>query len=429
MKEKLIITPEWETALDLALVNKKSLYITGRPGTGKSELLKYIRKSTNKNLAVVAPTGVAAINVGGVTMHSFFRLGFKPFDEKDENIIMMNKDHKRMIQELDIIVIDEVSMVRADMMDNVNYVLQTVRHSNKYFGGVKMIFIGDLYQLPPVVTDDVVRFYEKHYASPYFFDAHVFSQSNFKYNRIELTKVFRQTDRVFKKVLDNFRTNNFTQEDLDIINTRVVKRIPSKKEIVLLTPTNRIANSVNKEKLDRIESPAALYETEFVKDSNGNLPTGHKEFKDLMLKVGAQVMMTINTEHYVNGSIGVITMLDPKGNFVNVKIGETEYKIERHEWKNIKYEYNKKSARLEEINNGKIIQFPMKLSWARTIHKSQGTTLENAIIDMGNGAFATGQSYVALSRVKTLEGIYLKKPIKESDIMIDETVIEFENSF
>ncbi len=429
MEEKLIITDEWKAALDLALNNKKSLYITGKPGTGKSELLKYIRKSTNKNLAVVAPTGIAAVNVRGVTMHSFFRLGFKPFHEKDQNIIMMNKDHKRMIQELDIIVIDEVSMVRADMIDNVNYILQTVRHSNKYFGGVKMIFIGDLYQLPPVITDEVVRFYDKHYSSPYFFDAHVFTESNFKYNRIELTKVFRQTDSEFKEILDNLRTNTYTQKDLDKINERVVNRIPASREIVLLSTTNKIADQVNKERLARINSPEAFYETEFVKDANGNLPTGHKEFKNLLLKEGAQIMMTVNTPDWINGTLGTITKLDPNGEYILVEIENDTYKIVRFEWKNIKYEFNKKTGRLNEIENGSIIQFPLKLSWATTIHKSQGKTFSQAIIDMGKGAFATGQTYTALSRVRTLDGIYLKTAIKESDITIDDTIVEFENSF
>jgi len=429
MKNKLEITEEWVRAINLALNNKKSLYITGKPGTGKSELLKYIRKHTNKNLVVVAPTGIAAVNVQGQTMHSFFRLGFKPFHEKDNNIIMMGKAHKQMIQELDIVIIDEVSMVRADMIDNVNYVLQTVRDNKKYFGGVKMIFIGDLYQLPPVITDDVAKFYDEHYNSPYFFDAHVFTESNFKYNRIELTKVFRQTDEKFKEILNNFRINKFTQTDLDIINKRVVNRIPSNKKMVLLATTNKIADQVNREKLSKIDKELYFFETQFEKDANGNMPTGYREFKDLFLKEGAQVMMTVNSEEWINGSVGIIKKIDSKNQFIIVTINSVDYKVNRYEWKNIKYEFNKKSGRITEVENGKIIQFPMKLSYAITVHKAQGKTLDNAIIDMGLGAFAEGQTYTALSRVRTLEGVYLKKPISESDIMIDQTIVDFENSF
>ncbi len=431
-----ILTDEFAAAFNLMEQTQDTIFLTGRAGTGKSTLLSYFRQNSKKNIAVVSPTGIAAMNIGGQTIHSFFDF---PLTYIDPQAIHTSRKLKAIYENIETIVVDEISMCRADMLDGMDKALRVNKNMNSLFGGVQMIFIGDLFQLPPVVADDnSKRYLAEHYETPYFFSARVFQQTeqadifdkpfieNLKY--IELENIFRQKDLAFKKVLNKIREGQIEQSDLEILNSRVEINYntyldsQNSVEPITLTTTNKIANDINSAKQENINSQEFNYSAEI----SGNYPEkSYPTELNLKLKLGAQVMMLKNDpeRRFVNGTLGIIDYLDP--NSVSVRIGEVSYKIEKTDWRVIEYGWNSENKRLEEVEKGSFHQFPLKLAWAVTIHKSQGQTFDKVKINLGSGAFAHGQLYVALSRCKSLEGITLARKISARDVIVDERVKRF----
>lgn len=419
------INDDFKKALDLAEYSDKNLFITGRAGTGKSTLLKYFREYTQKKIAVIAPTGVAAVNIGGQTIHSFF--GFRPditVDKVERDYVKVRK--AKLYAQLDALVIDEISMVRADLLDCVNTFLKMHgRVKGKPFGGIQMIFIGDLYQLPPVVTSSEKDIFENVYQSPYFFDAQVMGEITLEI--VELNKIYRQEDATFIDILNSVRNKSIVDESLDILNSRLDYsfEIPDDDFYIYLTTTNAKADLINNEKLDKLKTPIFQFDAEI---------TGQFDEKfapapiSLYLKAGAHIMLTNNDKEgrYINGTVGVLTKINQKEGTLTVKLSSGErIEIYPYTWEMYRFLYNEKSRRIESDTVGSFTQFPVILAWAITIHKSQGKTFEKAIIDMDKGAFTHGQTYVALSRCVSLEGLVLKKPIEKRHIMVDWRVSKF----
>lgn len=420
-----------KTALQLLNESSKHLFITGNAGTGKSTLLEYWR-SQKQNIAVVAPTGVAALNVKGQTIHSFF--GFRPDVTVDKvERFYRNKGKNGLYKKLEAIVIDEISMVRADLLDCIDAFLRLHgRDSYAPFGGVRIIFIGDLYQLPPIVTDQEKNHFSSYYKTPYFFSASVFSQLEIEY--VELQKIYRQTDREFIEILNAIRNNTLTQEQLDRINARHDPQFetPSNRFFITLTTTNQKAQAINQHHLNNLFNERHTYSgiQSGVFDTKA-LPT----MPNLELKVGAQVMMVANDKEgrFVNGSLGKITAIERDGKtndkiFVEFESGE-EISVEPYTWEMFKVEYNPATDKLQTQVTGTFKQYPLTLAWAITIHKSQGKTFDNVIIDFGWGTFAHGQAYVALSRCTTLKGIVLTTQFEKEFIITDPTIKKFLSTF
>lgn len=428
MVEKIEINDLFKKALDLMENTSKNVFITGRAGTGKSTLLKVFLETTKKNPVILAPTGVAAVNIGGQTIHSFF--GFKP----DITLAKVGKikvylDKENLYKRLKIIVIDEVSMVRADLLDCVDKFLR-LHGPNKHlpFGGAQMIFIGDLYQLSPVVTTQEKFLFQQHYQTPYFFSAAVFAKSSFEMEFIELEKIYRQNDANFIRLLNAVRNHSATAEDLAWINERVMSDFEPKAEdfYIYLTSTNRQADDINSNELSKLATKLFSFSARVNGDFGREyLPTT----ENLELKSGAQIMMLNNDSsgRWINGTVGRIKAVkkDENGDyFITAKLQDDEIvKIYPHTWDIFHYYLAGKEIQSETI--GSFTQFPIRLAFAVTIHKSQGKTFEKVIIDLGRGAFAHGQTYVALSRCVSFEGIILKKPIKPSDLRLDWPVVKF----
>lgn len=430
-------------ALAAEFVNNtaRHLFLTGKAGTGKTTFLRYIRENTHKNTVVAAPTGVAAINAGGVTLHSLFQLplatfipaNIKGFTSIEGAIDMggllkqlkLNAEKKELLQEMDLLIIDEVSMLRADTLDAIDTILRSVR-KNHYspYGGVQVLFIGDLYQLPPVVPRDEWKLLKTHYNSPFFFHARVIEQSPPLY--IELKKIYRQKDQDFIDILNRVRNNIVLPEDLEKLNRRRISDQASiPPDTITLTTHNRKADDINAEELDKLPGKLYRFEGLIEKDFNeNNLPTELV----LYLKEGAQVMFIKNdtgeNRKYYNGKLATITRIS-NGEIFLLPFGEDrELKLEKETWQNIRYVYNRHKDKVEEEVLGSFTQYPVRLAWAITIHKSQGLTFERAVIDTGR-AFAAGQVYVALSRCIGLEGIYLLSPVFASAIQTDPLVVAF----
>lgn len=418
--------PEFQRALDLMEDTNRNLLITGRAGTGKSTLLHYFRRHTKKKAVVLAPTGVAAINVAGQTIHSFFH--FKPgvtlaSIKKKKSA----KENSSLYKKLTTIIIDEISMVRADLLDCVDKFLRlNGPDQEKPFGGVQMIFIGDLYQLPPVVTSQERDIFRSHYQSPYFFSAHVFETLDLEF--VELEKVYRQKDDEFIRMLNAIRNRTVTDADLALFNRRCDPcfSAPSGDFYISLTSTNELADAINQERLAKLKGKIweakGVISGEFGKEY---WPTG----VDLTLKKGAQIMLLNNDPYgqWVNGTIGKVIKFekDEKGTGVIVAeldTGETAH-ITPFTWEIFRFFVKDGELRSEEV--GSFTQYPVRLAFAVTIHKSQGKTFEKVVIDVGRGTFAHGQMYVALSRCTTLEGIVLKQPLKKNHILMDWQVVKF----
>ncbi|VVB74890.1 ATP-dependent RecD-like DNA helicase [Candidatus Tiddalikarchaeum anstoanum] len=416
-----LLNDDFLKAYNLLENNKSSFFITGRAGTGKSTLLRYFRDRTKKKIVVLAPTGLAALNVGGQTIHSFFRLPPRVIESHH----IKKVEDARLYKELECIVIDEVSMVRADLLDGIDkFMRKNGKDSDKPFGGVQVILFGDLFQLAPVVSSTETSLSER-YMSPYFFSADVFDK--IKLSIIELEKVYRQTDKDFIAILDSIRTGEFDEKTLEMINSRVNPNFNAETDesFITLTGTNEQANYLNMNKLGSLPGKRFVYNASF----EGNFDKNGKNFPvdpELYLKVGSKVILTRNdpSGSYVNGSIGKVTDLD--NNFVMVKLDQGGIVgVERTNWDKIEYKLDAETNKIIVETKGRMKQFPIRLAWALTIHKSQGQTFDKIFIDLSRGAFSHGQTYVALSRSRTLNGIVLKSPIQISDIIIDQAVVEF----
>jgi ATP-dependent DNA helicase PIF1 len=413
-------TPEFEHAFDVMERTSRHVYITGNAGTGKSTLLHYFKEKTAKKMVVLAPTGVAAINVGGATIHSLFRFPPRLVTKDDVRRV---RGKEALFAALETVVIDEVSMVRADVMDAIDHSLRLNRkRPHEPFGGVQVILIGDLYQLPPIVDRELQDYFIDTYRSPYFFDAQVFAAHAFEV--IELKKVFRQRDPGFVDLLNKVRNNHILAADLLRLNQRCAPSAPAGTGTlaITLTSTNGLASQINLERLGALRAKARSFDAEVTGDfDEQSCPTDRR----LTLKPGAQVMMVKNdpNKRWVNGSLGVVHTLSDKE--ITVSFGGEVCLVEPSAWDKIEYDYHQADGRIEPKVTGSFRQYPIKLAWAITVHKSQGKTFDHVIIDLGRGAFAHGQTYVALSRCRSLEGIRLKSPITRSDIILDGTVSQF----
>jgi hypothetical protein len=420
----------------------RPIFLTGKAGTGKTTFLRHIKNTTAKNTAVVAPTGVAAIHCGGTTIHSFFQLPFTPFvpevqrgTEKSANLsdkysllknLKIDSEKRTLFRELELLIIDEVSMVRCDILDAIDTVLRYFRKKpSTPFGGVQVLFIGDLFQLPPVVPDDQWKILQEYYEGPFFFQAKVMQQSRPLY--IELKKIYRQTDRHFIDVLNRIRNNEVEEEDLQVLNAcyQPEFRAPAGENYITLTTHNHKADAINSNELARLPGELHRFEGGVEGDfPERNFPTD----RVLNLKKGAQVMFIKNdTEkirRYYNGKIGTVKEIREDKIIVVFPDEDRELEVEKDTWKNIRYTFDAKTRRVEEEMFGTFTQYAIRLAWAITIHKSQGLTFERAIIDAGN-SFAAGQVYVALSRCTSLSGVILYSRIFRNSVMTDERVIRF----
>ncbi|MDP1726964.1 MAG: AAA family ATPase [Bacteroidota bacterium] len=422
----------FKRAFEAIEYTNECLFITGKAGTGKSTLLRHFAKNTKKQCVVLAPTGIAAINVGGATVHSFFRFPFRPLVDKDEEITKFAKSSSKfkIIHKLETLIIDEVSMLRADLIDAIDYSLRiNGGNINLPFGGKQVVFFGDLFQLEPVVQNNEVERYlfTEYYRSHYFFDAKVFSQVHL--HCIELRKVYRQTDPDFIKLLDSIRLKNADEYDLRQLNLRVQKNFePSEDELyVNLCTRNNTAAGINEYELRKLGAAEYIYkgivEDEF---SLKQLPTE----QILVLKEGAQIIFIKNNQEgkWVNGTIAKIKQLLPGKIEVQLENGTVE-EVKMETWENKLYRWDADNRRIKSETIGTFKQYPIKLAWAITIHKSQGLTFEKMIVELGGGTFAHGQLYVALSRCRSLEGMVLREPIQYKDMIIDDRVIDFARNF
>lgn len=425
MKEPLVLDETFRDILDQLEKQREHFFVTGKAGTGKSTLLQLFRRTTNKKVVVLSPTGISALNVHGQTIHSFFQFPPKLMHPGE---IFINKRLARLMTTLDAIIIDEVSMVRADVMDAIDFSLRLHRKSTDPFGGVQMIFFGDLFQLPPVVSSPEEReYFRTFYESQYFFNAHVFN-GKVPLLMIELTQVFRQSERHFIRLLDAIRTMSFDYDELDELNERYIPDAEIEEPFLTLCSTNASANQINKEKLALLKSQSHYYLGEVKGNFNPSVfPTDYK----LELRLDGQVMMIRNDpeKRFVNGSLGKIIALDEDKITVRLtsESGTTEeFDLPKMTWETTKYTIDANSANpIKSEVLGSFTQYPVKLAWAVTIHKSQGKTYDRVAIDLGKGAFEHGQTYVALSRCRTLNGVFLKKPLTPRDIMVDERIVEF----
>jgi len=424
------INDQFQHALEVLENTDKNVFITGRAGTGKSTLLEYFRNNTEKNVVVLAPTGVAALNVKGQTIHSFFR--FKPNITPDRvKRLRSSRDSESVYHKLDIIVIDEISMVRADLLDCVDRFLRlNGPDSDKPFGGIQMAFIGDLYQLPPVVTSSEKEVFQSLYETPYFYGARVFDSLEMEF--VELEKIYRQSDEEFISLLNAIRNNSITPEGLELLNQRCRPDFePSPDDFyVYLTTTNKLAEEINSRRLAAVKGRLCTF-TGRIEGAFGQeyLPTK----VDLQVKVGAQIMMLNNdTEgRWVNGSIGKIIDIAQNRKGEDIVVAEladgSEVEVMPFTWEI--YRFFVDGGQLQSETVGKFTQYPLMLAWAVTIHKGQGKTFDKVIIDIGSGTFAHGQMYVALSRCTTLEGIILRRPALKKHIWTNYQVMGFLTKF
>lgn len=430
---------EFQDALNLIKYTRQSLFLTGKAGTGKSTFLRYICENVKKKHVVLAPTGIAAINAGGSTLHSFFKLPFHPLLPDDPNLSMQKgrihdffkytKPHRKLLEEIELVIIDEISMVRADIIDAVDRILRVYsRNLREPFGGKQLLLVGDIFQLEPVVKGDEREIINRFYPTPYFFSARVFTQIDLV--SIELQKVYRQSDPQFIGVLDRIRNNTAAAPDLQLLNSRYGEVPKNDADMYITLATRRdTVDQINERKLSELPGDLAtfwgLIDGDFPESS---LPTS----LELTLKPGAQIIFIKNDfeKRWVNGTIGTISGFDPVEETIYVITEDgKECDVKPELWRNIRYTYNEEKKEIEEEVLGTFKQFPLRLAWAITVHKSQGLTFSRVVIDFTGGVFAGGQTYVALSRCTSLDGITLRKPINRADIFVRPEITNFANRF
>ena len=434
---------EFQDALNLVKYTRQSLFLTGKAGTGKSTFLRYVTDNVKKKYVVLAPTGIAAINAGGSTLHSFFKLPFHPLLPNDPNLSLQKgriheffkyaKPHRKLLEKLELIIIDEISMVRADIIDTVDRILRVYSHNlREPFGGKQLLLVGDVFQLEPVVKSDEREILARFYPNPYFFSARVFGQIDLV--SIELKKVYRQSDPTFIGVLDHIRGGTAGAADLQLLNTRfgatASPAIEKDKNMYITLATRRDnVDYINERHLAELPGEPEIFRGEIRGEfPESSLPTQ----RELVLKPGAQIIFIKNDyeRRWVNGTIGTVNGFDMDGSTLYITTDDgRECDVKRESWRNIRYTYNEEKKQVEEEELGTFTQFPVRLAWAITVHKSQGLTFSRAVIDFTGGVFAGGQTYVALSRCTSLEGIRLKKPITRADIFVRPEITEFATHF
>ncbi len=440
--EQVTLSTEQQNLFDYIEGSENNIFVTGRAGTGKSTLLSYLIDNTKKKFAVCAPTGVAALNVGGVTIHSLFGFPFGILGTEDIGRHLSRRT-REVLAAIDMLVIDEVSMVNADLMDTMSRAMGIARGKRKLpFGGAQVVMFGDPYQLAPVPGNNDERAYmAENYQSNWFFDAHVWREDSLE--RYELSEIFRQHDEHFKTILNAIRDGSCTQEMLDYINT-CGNRFPPHDDVIRLATINESVNSVNRSRMARIESPAKRFDAVFSAADEKAFGRTLPAEPVVELKVGAQVMFIKNDDsstkkgpngpikRWVNGTIGHVLELPSSGGVI-VEVDGERLEVGRSTWEKVRYEideqFDEETGRVKEVliavPLAEFQQIPLRLAWAVTVHKSQGQTYDEVVIDMGRGAFSPGQTYVALSRVRSLDGLYLTRAIKMSDVMVDQDVLRF----